>query len=382
MIDFQLGFLTFIGLGIEEGKPRFGLTIRPNIKKYHSIENVEIISKNFDLGKLKEKYILSKLIGQEEINVINNHELSHTSKINPAFGNISTVDLNISQEEFEENVLLLFYELITILPKPNNDSFQWYVGELSEDIIEKNGFKYYGQNIYEGEVALTENTKDQNNKIITCDKDYYGFACKGRPNGFGKIDFKSGFSFYGLSHEGLLSIGSYGMDGKSQITARWIKSSRIGICIEEYGEGVVYYGFTKNQKKNGVGILMLSNGLIATGSWIENFIEGPMLSLSHLGTAYLGNCVHQVYSGFAEMYYRNYTFYRGYWDGGQYHNAGTLFHQHRDGLFNYSDYTWNHGQRLGRIQSQQYNSQLQHQQSPSISNRTQTEEGSTIQSVL
>ena len=91
------------------------------------------------------------------------------------------------------------------------------------------------------------------------------------------------------------------MDGKSQITARWIKSSRIGICIEEYGEGVVYYGFTKNQKKNGVGILMLSNGLIATGSWIENFIEGPMLSLSHLGTAYLGNCVHQVYSGFADI---------------------------------------------------------------------------------
>ena len=345
MIDFQIGFLTFIGLGDEEGKPKFGLTIKPNVKKYHTIQNAKMNCKTYDLAKLGEKHILSKLLGQNDIDIIHNSMVSPASKINPAVGNITTVKLNINKLQFEENVMLLFYELATTLPKPENDCFQWFVGELNDNITEKGGYKYYEQNIYEGEVAITDKSKDQYNKIITCDKEYRGFASKGRPIGFGTIEFQNGFSFDGLNHEGLLSVGSYGMDGKFQITARWIKSSRTGVCIEEYGEGVVYYGFTKNQQKHGVGILMLSNGIVATGSWFENFIEGPMLSLSHLGTAYIGNCVKQTYSGYAEMYYRNYTIYKGFWDGGQYHGNGTIFFQRRNGIYNSSNHVWNHGQQ-------------------------------------
>ena len=272
MIDFQLEFLTFIGLGDEEGKPKFGLTIKPNVRKYYTIQNVKSACKTSDLSKLEESNILSKLLSQVDMDIINESKISLASKINPALGNRSSVKLNISQQQSEENVMILFYELATTLPKPENDCFQWFVGELNDNITEKAGYKYYGQNMYEGEVAISDKSKDQYNKIITCDKEYRGFASKGRPLGLGTIEFQSGFSFYGLNHEGLLSVGSYGMDGKSQVTARWIKSSRIGVCIEEYGEGVVFYGFTKNQKKHGVGILMLSNGIVATGSWFENFI--------------------------------------------------------------------------------------------------------------
>ena len=57
MVDFQLGFLTFVGSGDEEGKPKFGLTIKPNVKKYSTIQMVVEICKTFDLRKFKEKCI-------------------------------------------------------------------------------------------------------------------------------------------------------------------------------------------------------------------------------------------------------------------------------------------------------------------------------------
>ena len=148
MIDFQIGFLTFIGLGDEEGKPKFGLTIKPNVKKYHTIQNVKINCKTYDLEKLGEKHILSKLLGQNDIDIIHNSMVSPASKINPAVGNITTVKLNINKLQFEENVMLLFYELATTLPKPENDCFQWFVGELNDNITEKGGYIYILDKIF------------------------------------------------------------------------------------------------------------------------------------------------------------------------------------------------------------------------------------------
>ena len=143
MVDFQIGFLTFIGLGDEEGKPKFGLTIKPNVRKYYTIQNVKNVCKTIDLSKLEKSNILSKLLSQVDMDIINNITTINNQED-------SLVKLNISQQQFEENVMILFYELATTLPKPENDCFQWFVGELNDNITEKAGYKYYGQNMYEG----------------------------------------------------------------------------------------------------------------------------------------------------------------------------------------------------------------------------------------
>ena len=90
MIDFQIGFLTFIGLGDEEGKPKFGLTIKPNVKKYHTIQNAKMNCKTYDLEKLGEKHILSKLLGQNDSNIIHNSMVSLSQEK-------SAVKLNINK---------------------------------------------------------------------------------------------------------------------------------------------------------------------------------------------------------------------------------------------------------------------------------------------
>ena len=93
MIDFQLEFLTFIGLGDEEGKPKFGLTIKPNVRKYYTIQNVENVCKTIDLSKLKESNILSKLLSQVDMDIINNNTTTLFNQED------SSVKLNISQKK-------------------------------------------------------------------------------------------------------------------------------------------------------------------------------------------------------------------------------------------------------------------------------------------
>ena len=384
MIDFHNDILTFIGCGNRILKPREGFIVRFNRRKYETNENLFAASTTFDLRKLCTYNILANILDEEDIEIVKNVEYNHQNN-NPGKEAI-TRKLHITKEAFEERLQIFLYEFTSDLDLPNNDVFSWFVGEMSEGVVEAYGYRFYDSNTSEGDMAGQKPSSIRNNKINTDGKEYSGTIFQCKPCELGHVLFtRTGYHFYGLNQTGKFAFGSYGMDGKSRTTARWDESFRVGVGLEEYGEGVVYYGYTSKQKKNGMGLIMLSNGMVVFGNWTDNFVNGPTLSLSHIGTYLNGVTVRQVFSGYGEMFYRNYSFYKGYWDGGQYHGKGTIYQQYPHEQFTFRNYIWDHGRnvsdRPGNQPNQSSQSGNQSNQPRQNNNPSQTVEGNTFQTL-
>lgn len=345
MLEYSSNILKYVGYVLPDSTPFFGLEITSKDKSKDSdleITNEVLDSLSLDLRRLLSvDYIL--------------HELGFLSFDNL---NLEPVRSKHGQEEYyfcrsvsslrlEETGLCFFYELALLLSQQPTLEFAYFIGEyrrIVTEIRESSGIKTVGFNTYHGPLPMSDQSQSEafpSTTIQLTDRQYSGSTVGGRPSGVGSVCFTSGNQFRGYLNNGLLDYGCFFHNLKFQLISRWNENNRVGVAIEQYGDGIVYFGYTKGGKKNGLGVIMMPNGSIILGNWENNKVQGMILSFSHVATVFSGNVDHQNFHGYGEMFYRNRSYYEGNWDRGQYHGLGMLIDS--DSYRRPVKRLWNHG---------------------------------------
>lgn len=248
---------------------------------------------------------------------------------------------------FQQSIECYFFELCQILTQVHQSIFTYFIGEYEEykcSVRERNGLKTIDRNSYYGTLPLDFKMfiPVTFGCLVLPDRRYKGYTVGGEPNGMGHVSHNNENQFVGYSCKGLMSFGCYFLDLNYNIVSVWEKRDRRGYTIEQYGDGVVYFGQISKGKKNGLGVIMMANGSVIMGCWMDNKVHGMILSFSHVATVFSGNVSDESFNGYGEMFYKNRSYYYGNWDRGQYHEHGVLVDQHRPKGDNRVHY-WNHG---------------------------------------
>ncbi len=264
--------------------------------------------------------VLRRVLDDDDFNKIKEYQNVCNLEQFPA-SSLRTCALSLNPADWENRVLTYLYEVGELLSSVPKVPFMFFVGECGP-YNKRHGLTSAITRSYEGEMNSPTQSKYPG-KIQFPEKTYYGGMMKSSPNGPGHSDFVNGFSFYGNFSHGMMSDGMYGREGQYQIISKWRNGFREGHSIEEYN-GSLFIGKLKEYKRVGMGVKLMANGSVAVGYWNDNQLDRVIMSLSHVGSVYGGEIRNNVYKGYGEMFYNNYTFYHGMWDGGQYHGDGRI----------------------------------------------------------
>ena len=327
-IEYSSNILKYVGYVLPDSTPSFGLEIIAKDKSKNSdlaIANEVLDSMSLDLRRLLSvDYILRELgfpsidsLSLEPVKSRHGQEEHYCCR-------------SVSSSRLEEAGLCFFYELSLLLSQQPTLEFAYFIGEYSRavtEIRECSGIKTVGSNVYRGLLPMGSQHRSEvfpSTAIQLSDRRYSGSTVGGRPSGVGSVFYTNGNQFRGYFNNGLMEYGCFFHDLKFLLISRWSGNSRVGVTIEQYGDGIVYFGYTKGGKKNGLGVMMMPNGSVILGNWEDNKVRGMILSFSHVATVFSGNVDHQNFHGYGEMFYRSRIYYEGNWDRGQYHGWGTL----------------------------------------------------------
>ena len=336
--------LKFVGYLTNNRLPSNGLTINIIRKNAGNSSNLMDI----DLTNLQELGILVSLdylLKSLEFSSID--DLQSGQQIEKRFEGQLIYYMTCEADFFEHCIECYFFELCQEFTRVDQDVFTFFIGECKEvncSSREHNGLKTIGRNSCCGEFPLDLKMPMPIAycSLILSDRRYKGFTIGGEPNGMGHVSYNNENQFVGNSWKGLMSFGCYYNDLKYNIVSVWERRDREGYTIEQYGDGVMYFGRIHKGKKNGLGVIMMANGSVIMGCWMDNKVHGMILSFSHVATVFSGNVSDESFNGYGEMFYKNRSYYYGNWDRGQYHKHGVLVDQDKAKGDNKVHY-WNHG---------------------------------------
>lgn len=321
---------------------------------------------------LLENHVLQRVLDDEDLNRLKEYKDICSSEQRTTSSSHSCI-LAIDPVNWENRVMIYLYEVSELLNSILEVPFMFFVGECGHS-NERYGLTSAITRFYEGE--LNTSTQSMYPGIIRFpEKSYRGGMKNSNPNGPGCAEFRNGFVFYGNFEHGMMNDGMYGQQGQYQIISQWHKGYREGNSIEEYN-GTLFIGKLKEYKRVGLGVKLMYNGSVAVGYWSDNHLERIIVSLTHVGSIYSGEIRNNIYKGYGEMFYKNYTFYHGMWDGGQYHGIGRIDIERPD-IKHYLRCVWLHGEippnSLSSTQSSQRprESENLNSNSPQISENTQ-----------
>lgn len=106
---------------------------------------------------------------------------------------------------------------------------------------------------------------------------------------------------------------------------QWTNDKRNGVGIILITNGDEYRGDWKNDQKSGKGILHLANGDVYAGSWVNDKMDGQGNYSWANGDRYNGNWKAGYRSGYGTQNYTNGTKYRGQWLNNKRHGDGMLY---------------------------------------------------------
>lgn len=336
-LDYDCDTLRFCGLGDEKRVPVYGITIEGVDPTWREMNRSSEV-----LRLLNVEYIVNELFGFDSVKELKAEKPGE--KRERTRSNKTKIELPVHYLDFESIVMDLVFLLSNALEAMKSDSIVYFIGEYKER-SEDRGHKCYKGSCVDG-VIVSQPPFSSHLSVRMKDKRYSGYAVSGKPEGEGTVSYCSSAMYSGFSRGGKMSFGTYGHSLSTEVTSLWGSTGRHGICLESYGDGIVYYGYCKEGMKNGEGVMLTANGSVALGVWERNFINGTALSLSHLPTVYNGQMVRQYFNGYGEMYYRNMSNYKGSWNGGQYHQYGLLSVKCRERPVYSLLAFWNHGARV------------------------------------
>ena len=334
--------LKFCGSADHTGRPSSGLCL----KKKGNDDSVLVYEKLQEPVKsmVSRTHILSCFLTAEEIDMIeSSHYGDEQKRSNRALRNHYT--LTINYEDFSEEVYCLIYSLADAFQSTSCDGLTVFIGEY-DNAYEKCGLKMAQSNSFEGVISKSQSSRRKCQVLTFPDKVFQGDMKDTKPNGMGSVTFLSGYQFVGNHNMGVMGFGFYGRVGTSSVISLWSHGNRDIFSIEEYGRGNIYIGGYERGKRQGAGVLILSNGSICFGEWKDGVLYGLGSSFGYTGHVYMGE-VNRAFKGYGEMYYKNYSYYKGFWDGNQYSGKGVLFVTKPDGSrrYYYSE-KWDHGSVL------------------------------------
>lgn len=273
--------------------------------------------------------VLSLFFGVKSV-----EEIQKTCLLSMNDKNIYFYLVPINANDFELNVSIYIYELISTLSSESIIPFDFYIGTFNGTKQEFgikmasasfSGYPNRGQTImnscYEGKFQ-----SDNSNESCYCSihkklNHYTGYSINGLSQGYGKYSGRNcTIGYMKKGQPSFCSIYSY-LDCHIGSPSRNIQ--RIGFDI--INNQITYFGQFKNGKRNGNGLMMMSNGSVIAGYWRNNILDGIVLDFSIVGTVYNGYLKGKEFYKYGEMYYRNQSYYNGCWSQSQYDKYGVLF---------------------------------------------------------
>lgn len=336
--------IKFVGYLTSNRLPSNGLTI--NVLHKNASNSSYLM--DIDLAGYQELGRLMKLDNLlESLEIASIDDLQSGQQVEKRSEGQQIYYMTCEADFFEQAIECYLVELCQEFTRVDQDVFTYFIGECEEvncQSREYNGLKTIGRNSCCGELPLDFKMPMPMTYccLVLTDRRYKGYTVGGEPNGMGHISHNNENQFVGYSCKGLMSFGSYFCDLKYNIVSVWERRDRVGYTIEQYGDGVVYFGQISKGKKNGLGVIMMANGSVIMGSWVDNKVHGMILSFSHVATVFSGNVSDESFNGYGEMFYKNRSYYYGNWDRGQYHEHGVLVDQEKAKGDNRVHY-WNHG---------------------------------------
>ena len=363
--DKQIGVLfinnvvKFVGYFTTNLNPSIGLAINVPPKStgnFAYLEYIDLVALPELLRRLMKIDYLLELLEFKSID-----DLQSGQKLEKQPNGVSIYILNCQADLFEMCIECYLFELCEELTLVSTNLFTYFIGECKEincTYREHCGFKAVGPNVFCGELplVLTKDLPVTYGSLKLTDRRYKGLTSGGEPNGMGHVSYNNENQFVGCSCRGLMSYGCFFHDLKHYIVSVWERRDRVGYTIEQYGDGVVYFGQISQGKKNGLGVIMMANVSMIMGSWEDNKVHGMILSFSHVATVFSGNVSNESFNGYGEMFYKNRSCYYGDWDCGQYHGLGKLVDQDKPQGDN-KVRLWNHGMIMKSHRSYAKNSE-------------------------
>lgn len=328
--------LKYCGSADNNGRPSCGLCLKKKLNW-----DCEILPEPIRT-MISKRHILNSFLTPEEIDWTESSHCGNEQKRSNYFRRTS-FSLSIRCEDFVEEVYCLLYSLVDAFQSTSCDSIVAFIGEFDQNANEECGLKIVQSNSFEGVISKDQSSRHGNQIITFPDKVFQGSTKDAKPNGMGTIAFSSGYTFIGNHNMGNMGFGFYGRVGSSSVISLWGCGNRDVFSIEEYGQGNVYIGGYTRGKRQGAGILILSNGSICFGEWKDGVLCGFGYSFGYTGHVYTGE-MNRAFKGYGEMYYKNYSYYKGEWDGNQYSGKGVLYVQMPGEQQRYfSSDKWDHG---------------------------------------
>ena len=111
----------------------------------------------------------------------------------------------------------------------------------------------------------------------------------------------------------------------------WKDNKKNGIGIEKKLDGSLYEGEFKNGKKNGIGIYYWKDNSVYFGNWLDNNCHGFGVFKNGNKSKYQGEFLYNKRSGYGELIkYNNGSFYFGFWSNNKRKGFGVEFSHRKD----------------------------------------------------
>lgn len=327
-VEVAGGILKFCGTADHTGRPSSGLCLRRKGNELDDSSSLYSTLPEPIKTMVSRTHILSRFLTPEEIDFAQSSNCGNGQKRSDGVTR-KYYPLRIRCEDFSEEVYCLLYSLAEVFQSTPCDALTVFIGEFDQAANEECGLKIVRSNSLEGAISKNECSRRKCQILTLTDKVFQGAMEDAKPHGMGCVTFLSGYQFIGNHNRGIMGFGFYGRVGISSVVSLWSTGNRDVFSIEEYGRGNVFIGGYARGKRQGAGVLILSNGSICFGEWTNGVLCGLGNSFGYTGHVYAGE-VNRAFQGYGEMYYRNYSYYKGEWDGNQYSGKGVLYVQTPD----------------------------------------------------